>query len=175
MPDRPSILFALVLGGMLVLAGAPALGQEAVETAPAKTFLVEEGRWWINHLDDGACLAQNRSIQEFTTSPYNVMALLQQPGDAQPRLQVMFWPGSFEVGQELTLLIAPSTGRPFEYRVRAVSDYHLAGIEPLTARDMGMLAFSRTVTIGGSDTPASLVMNTEDLGDVRNWLTHCLR
>jgi hypothetical protein len=153
---------------LLVATGTTAGGQDELPT-----FLVEQGNWWISRLGTNGCIAHNRPLPEFNAVPFNAMALLQGAGEQQPRLQAVYWPKSFERGQEFDLLVVPSSGKPFQYRVRAVSDYHVGGLAPLTEEEFGKLAASATVTIGGAETPQSLVIEAKELAEVGIWLDQC--
>lgn len=162
------------LVAMMFAAGGPATSaQEAPDQETPPTFLVEQGHWWISRLGMDSCVAQNRPPQEFNAVPYNSLALQQQVGETQPRLQAIFWPKSFEPGQELQLLIVPSSGKPFEYPAKAASDYHVTGLAPLTEEEFDKLAVSTTVTIGGDATPQALVVDASELAEVELWLDSC--
>ena len=137
------------------------------------TFLVEQGHWWISRLGTDSCVAHNRPLSEFNAVPFNAMVLQQKIGEGQPRLQAVYWPKSFETGQQFELLIVPSSGKPFQYPVQAASDYHVGGMAPLTEEEFSKLAVSATVTIGGDATPQSLVVDTQELGEVGVWLDQC--
>lgn len=150
-----------------------ATGTTASSQDELPTFLVEAGSWWISRLGTDSCIAHNRPLAEFNAVPFNSMALQQAIGERQPRLQAVFWPKSFEPGQELALLVVPSSGKPFQYTVRAESDYHVGGVAPLTEEEFSKLAVSTTVTIGGDATPQSLVFDTGDLDEVGVWLDQC--
>ena len=164
MPKRISSLATLLLAASTIAAA----GQD---TGP--TFLVEQGHWWISRIGTDSCIAHNRPLTEFNAVPYNSVALQQAIGEPQPRLQAIFWPDSFEAGEELQLLIVPSSGRPFEYPVRAASGYHVTGIAPLTEAQFDTLTLSTTVTVGGDATPQSLVVETRELRQVEIWLDQC--
>jgi hypothetical protein len=153
---------------IVAVTGTTATGQD-----PQPTFLVEQGNWWISRLGTDSCIAHNRPLPEFNAVPYNAMALQQGVGEGQPRLQAVYWPDSFEAGQEFELLVVPSSGKPFQYPVRAASDYHVGGLSPLTEEEFGKLAASVTVTLGGADTPQSLVIDARELAEVGVWLDQC--
>lgn len=155
---------------LLAATGSIASAQDALPT-----FLVEQGNWWISRLGSDSCIAHNRPLPEFNAVPFNAMALQQEVGEQQPLLQAIFWPASFEAGQEFELLVVPSSGKPFQYPVRAESDYHVRGLAPLTEAEFGKLAVSATVTIGGDATPLSLVIDTRELDEVGVWLDQCAR
>lgn len=155
---------------LLAATGTTAGAQDALPT-----FLVEQGNWWISRLGTDSCIAHNRPLPEFNAVPFNSMALQQGIGEPQPVLQAIFWPAAFETGQEFELLVVPSSGKPFQYPARAVSDYHARGLAPLTEAEFGKLAVSATVTIGGDATPQSLVIDTRELDEVGVWLDQCAR
>jgi hypothetical protein len=164
---------ALLAALMLAASGPAALGQDTPEQETPPTFLVEQGHWWITRAGMDSCVAHNRPPQEFNAVPYNSLALQQRVGETQPRLQAIFWPGSFEQGQELQLLIVPSSGKPFEYPARAASDYHVTGLAPLTEAEFDKLAVSTTLTVGGDATPQALVVDAQELDQVELWLDSC--
>lgn len=157
------------LAGLILSATATTAGGQ--DRLP--TFLVEQGNWWISRLGTESCVAHNRPLPEFNAVPFNAMALQQKIGEQQPRLQAVYWPKAFEPGQEFELLIVPSSGKPFQYPVKAVSDYHVGGLAPLTEEDFGKLTVSSTVTLGGDATPQSLVIDTRELDEVGVWLDQC--
>lgn len=157
----------------LAIATVMATGMTASGQDELPTFLVEQGNWWVSRLGADSCIAHNRPLPEFSAVPFNAMALQQGIGERQPRLQALYWPESFEAGEEFELLVVPSSGKPFQYPVRAASDYHVGGLAPLTEEEFRKLAVSATVTIGGDRTPQSLVIDTQDLGEVGIWLDRC--
>ena len=155
----------------IALLAASGLAAAAQDVPP--TFLVEQGNWWILRISADSCMAQNRPPQEFNAVPYNSVALQQKLGEPQPRLQAFYWPDSFTAGQEVELLVVPSSGQPFQYPARADSDFHVAGVAPLTEAQFDQLTTSATLTIGGDATPQSLVAGAQELAEVERWLDRC--
>jgi hypothetical protein len=169
--DAMTQLSAAVLAvALLATSSLAAAGQDTLPT-----FLVEQGHWWIARIGAHSCMAQNRPPQEFNAVPYNSVALHQQVGETQPRLQAFYWPDSFTAGQEVELLVVPSSGQPFQYPARAASDFHVAGVAPLTEAQFDQLTTSATVTIGGDAAPQSLVIEAKELAEVERWLDRCAR
>src|SRR5690606_556772 len=159
--------------GLAVLFLAAAVTAPASAQDASRTFLVEQGNWWISRLGTESCIAHNRPLPEFNAVPFNAVALQQATGERQPLLQALYWPKSFEAGVEFDLLIVPSSGKPFQYPVRAERDRRLRGLAPRTEAEFGKPAVSTTVTLGGDATPQARVVDTKELDEVAVWLDEC--
>lgn len=149
---------------IVVAVGAPTVAFGFMETA---------GQWTVVDLGM-SCMAVNRSTVEFNFAPFNALALHQRKTDGLPRLQAFFWPGAFEVGQDVPLQVRPGRKPEVTLAARAESIYHAVTVDPAPEDLLEALTNEPEVKIEVVGVQGSLLFETGPMETVADLMAECV-
>ncbi|HEY9009746.1 MAG TPA: hypothetical protein VIN06_01885 [Devosia sp.] len=136
-------------------------------------FMESAGQWTVADLGK-SCMAINRSPVEFNFAPFNAMALHQLKTDSLPRVQVFFWPGAFEVGEDVRLLMRPEGKQKVELAAKAETIYHIVTVDPAPEDLLETLTNVASVEIAAKDVQGTLLFETGPMEDVADLMGRCV-